>query len=65
MSACAYVSPEVRKKQEVVDLIIELEQLSDDKELGSERSYAIIQELSRHILDDDILNFYKDKSQDT
>jgi len=62
MGACAYVPPEVRKKQEVVDLIIELEQLSDEKDLGSARSYEIIQELSKHILDDDILNFFREQS---
>ncbi len=63
MGACGYVPPHVRKKQEVIDLIIELEQISDDKKLGSARSYEIIQELSKHLLDDDILDFYKDKSR--
>ncbi len=61
MGACGYVPPEVRKKQEVVDLIIELEAISDEKKLGSARAYEIIQELSKRILDDDILNFYEDE----
>jgi len=47
MGACAYVSPEVRLKQEIIDLVIELEAM------GKEPEFCHL------VLEEDILNFYK------
>ncbi len=47
MGSCAYVSPEVRLKQEIIDLVIELEAM------GKESEFCHL------VLEEDILNFYK------
>ena len=47
MGACGYVPPDVRLKQEIIELVIELEAMG--KEL----------EFCRLVLEEDILNFYK------
>ena len=47
MGACGYVTPEVRLKQEIIELVIELEAM--DKE----------PEFCHLVLEEDILNFYK------
>ena len=46
MGACGYVPPDVRLKQEIIELVIELEAMG--KEL----------EFCRLVLEEDILNFY-------
>jgi len=57
MGACGYVTPEVRLKQEIIELIIELEAM------GKEAEFC------RLVLEEDILNFYKlensEKSEDS
>jgi len=47
MGACAYVTPEVRLKQEIIELVIELEAM------GKEPEFCHL------VLEEDILNFYK------
>lgn len=47
MGACAYVTPEVRLKQEIIELVIELEAMGKEPEF------------CRLVLEEDILNFYK------
>ena len=47
MGACGYVTPEVRLKQEIIDLVIELESMGKESEF------------CRLVLEEDILNFYK------
>lgn len=47
MGACGYVTPEVRLKQEIIELVIELEAMGKEPEF------------CRLVLEDDILNFYK------
>ena len=47
MGACGYVTPEVRLKQEIIDLVIELEAMGKESEF------------CRLVLEEDILNFYK------
>ena len=47
MSACGYVPPDVRLKQEIIELVIELEAM------GKEPKFC------RLVLEEDILNFYK------
>jgi len=47
MSACGYVTPEVRLKQEIIELVIELEAMGKEPEF------------CKMVLEDDILNFYK------
>ena len=47
MGACGYVTPEVRLKQEIIELVIELEAM------GKEPKFC------KMVLEDDILNFYK------
>jgi len=46
MGACAYVTPEVRLKQEIIELVIELEAMGKEPEF------------CKMVLEDDILNFY-------
>ncbi|MDA3946530.1 MAG: hypothetical protein PF439_07630 [Helicobacteraceae bacterium] len=46
MGACGYVPPDVRLKQEIIDLVIELEAM------GKEPDFC------RLVLEEDILNFY-------
>lgn len=46
MGACGYVTPEIRLKQEIIELVIELEAM------GAE------QEFCRLVLEEDILHFY-------
>ena len=57
MGACGYVTPEVRLKQEIIELVIELEAMGKEPEF------------CRLVLEEDILNFYKlensDKSEDS
>ena len=47
MGACGYVTPEVRLKQEIIELVIELEAMGKEPEF------------CRLVLEEDILNFYK------
>jgi len=47
MGACGYVTPEVRLKQEIIELVIELEAM------GKEPAFC------KMVLEDDVLNFYK------
>lgn len=47
MGACGYVTPEVRLKQEIIELVIELEAM------GKEPEFCQL------VLEKDILNFYK------
>jgi len=47
VGACAYVTPEVRLKQEIIELVIELESMGKEPEF------------CKMVLEDDILNFYK------
>lgn len=47
MGACAYVTPEVHLKQEIIELVIELEAMGKEPEF------------CRLVLEEDILNFYK------
>ncbi len=47
MGACGYVTPEVRLKQEIIELVIELEAMEKEPEF------------CRLVLEEDILNFYK------
>jgi len=47
MGACGYVTPEVRLKQEIIELVIELEAMGKEPEF------------CKMVLEDDILNFYK------
>jgi len=47
MGACGYVTPEVRLKQEIIELVIELEAMNKEPEF------------CKMVLEDDILNFYK------
>ena len=47
MGACGYVTPEVRLKQEIIELAIELEAMGKEPEF------------CKMVLEDDILNFYK------
>lgn len=47
MSACGYVTPEVRLKQEIIELVIELEAMGKEPEF------------CKMVLEDDILNFYQ------
>ena len=47
MGACGYVTPEVRLKQEIIELVIELEVMGKEPEF------------CRLVLEEDILNFYK------
>jgi len=47
MGACGYVTPEVRLKQEIIELVIELEAM------GKEPTFC------KMVLEDDVLNFYK------
>ena len=47
MGACGYVTPEVRLKQEIIELVIELEAMGKEPEF------------CRLVLEADILNFYK------
>ena len=47
MGACGYVTPEVRLKQEIIELVIELEAMGKESEF------------CKMVLEDDILNFYK------
>ena len=47
MGACGYVTPEVRLKQEIIDLVIELEAMGQEPEF------------CRLVLEEDILNFYE------
>ena len=57
MGACGYVTPEVRLKQEIIELVIELEAMGKEPEF------------CRLVLEEDILNFYKlensQKSEDS
>ncbi len=57
MGACGYVTPEVRLKQEIIELVIELEAMGKEPEF------------CRLVLEEDILNFYKlensEKSEDS
>ena len=46
MGACGYVTPEVRLKQEIIELVIELEAMGKEPEF------------CRLVLEEDILNFY-------
>ena len=50
MGACGYVTPEVRLKQEIIELVIELEAMGKEPEF------------CRLVLEEDILNFYKLKN---
>ncbi len=50
MGACGYVTPAVRLKQEIIELVIELEAM------GKEPAFC------KMVLEDDILNFYKIES---
>ena len=47
MGACGYVTPEVRLKQGIIELVIELEAM------GKEPAFC------KMVLEDDVLNFYK------
>jgi len=47
MGACGYVPPDIRLKQEIIELVIELEAMGKEKEF------------CRLVLEEDILNFYK------
>ncbi len=47
MGACGYVPPDVRLKQEIIELVIELEAMGKEPEF------------CRLVLEEDILNFYK------
>ena len=47
MGSCGYVTPEVRLKQEIIELVIELEAMAKEPEF------------CKMVLEDDILNFYK------
>ena len=47
MGSCGYVTPEVRLKQEIIELVIELEAMGKEPEF------------CKMVLEDDILNFYK------
>jgi|LGOV01.1.fsa_nt_gb hypothetical protein len=47
MGACGYVPPDVRLKQEIIELVIELEAMGREPEF------------CRLVLEEDILNFYK------
>ena len=47
MGACGYVTPEVRLKQEIIELVIELEAMGKEPEF------------CKMVLEDDVLNFYK------
>ena len=47
MGACGYVTPEVRLKQEIIELVIELEAM------GKEPAFC------KMVLEDDMLDFYK------
>ncbi|WP_345977067.1 hypothetical protein [Sulfurimonas sp. HSL3-7] len=47
MGACGYVPPDVRLKQEIIELVIELEAMGEEAEF------------CRLVLEEDILNFYK------
>ncbi len=53
MGACGYVTPEVRLKQEIIELIIELEAMGKEPEF------------CKMVLEDDILNFYKLENRDS
>ena len=53
MGACGYVTPEVRLKQEIIELVIELEAMGKEPEF------------CKMVLEDDILNFYKLENRDT
>ena len=57
MGACGYVTPEVRLKQEIIELVIELEAMGKEPEF------------CRLVLEEDILHFYKlensEKSEDS
>ena len=50
MGACGYVPPDIRLKQEIIELVIELEAM------GKEKTFC------RLVLEEDILNFYKFKN---
>ena len=52
MGACGYVTPEVRLKQEIIELVIELEAMGKEPEF------------CKMVLEDDILNFYKLENRD-
>jgi hypothetical protein len=47
MSGCGYVPPDIRLKQEIIELVIELEAMGKEPEF------------CRLVLEEDILNFYK------
>lgn len=47
MAGCGYVPPDVRLKQEIIELVIELEAMGKEPEF------------CRLVLEEDILNFYK------
>ncbi len=53
MGACGYVPPDVRLKQEIIELVIELEAMGKEPEF------------CRLVLEEDILHFYNlDKSKE-
>ncbi len=52
MGACGYVPPDVRLKQEIIELVIELEAM------------GIEPEFCRLVLEEDILNFYNLKNSE-
>ena len=53
MGACGYVTPEVRLKQEIIELVIELEAMGKEPEF------------CKMVLEDDVLNFYKLENRDS
>ena len=53
MGACGYVPPDVRLKQEIIELVIELEAMGKEPEF------------CRLVLEEDILHFYNPKNRPT